>query len=453
MVDLSIEKLRAQAVATGKITEAEAQKMNREELQNWYKTNFPDTNEVPSVEESWAKVCEEHKAKRDDKKQEISEAKSRREYAKAIKAAYEYNKMGQYPVEHGRMPFLAPLVTAIGALITMASCGDTYNVDLPDVDLDQDTTVNVNITMDLGEVINLLKENNELLKAIGADNEANFEKFVAILQDILNNTNYLADGMTTVIEYLKQQGITQAQILKGIAEIQNRGDAFEENQKTIINLLANGNANFAEYLKKILEAIKAFGVLTKENGELLNQILDKLATIDPSDPKTLELLEQILAKITENVEATKNGNVQNAENDAITHKYLEELLKKMTSLDDTAKDLAIKFVKNMDKLNGKFDKAIDVLSKLSTGNTTEINLEDLKEFLKVYFESMLNDNEKFKDLLTKILNKISNCKGCECDLTELLAKLDIIIQKLEKPSGDDDTPHEGILDDLDDILK
>ena len=59
-------------------------------------------------------------------------------------------------------------------------------------------------------------------------------------------------------------------------------------------------------------------------------------------------------------------------------------------------------------------------------------------------------NEETKSILLAILAKIP--AGCNCehvDLTVILEKLDIIIQNIQNNPGGN---HEGILDDLDDLL-
>jgi len=79
----------------------------------------------------------------------------------------------------------------------------------------------------------------------------------------------------------------------------------------------------------------------------------------------------------------------------------------------------------------------------------QLNL--IGQSINVLLEDIPNMHEATKALLVEILNKIPD--GCNCqpaDMSEILAKLEIIITTIQK---NPESGNEGIVDDLDDLLQ
>ena len=228
-----------------------------------------------------------------------------------------------------------------------------------------------------------------------------------------------------------------------------------------------------EIANKILEAMDKVGGDNKDYSDILNKILEKLGTINGGEvastdlSKVEALLDAILGKIETSID---NQDKMAADNLAFYNALLEKLdgmkgdnaqafkdlldaIKENTEVAKGTFTVANKILAAMDKLGDKADEAINVLKNLSSGGECNFKPEDMKAFIEAIVQGLKDTynagNKKLLDKLNEILDKIP--EGCKCDHSELLAKLEIIITKMETPESDNNT-HEGIIGDLEDIF-
>lgn len=206
----------------------------------------------------------------------------------------------------------------------------------------------------------------------------------------------------------------------------------------LINLVKDKTAIDAKYQAEIMAKLDK---MSTEEANFHAALLDKLDTLTPAQQ----------ADLTEIYNAIK-------ENTAVANKtYITSTL----ILD------SIEYLKaNGDKLNIKLDDAIKVLKDLATKEPSECKFNQqefqafiaatvnglIDQFKTLHKEALDNDDANTKAILDKlndILNKIP--AGCKCDNSEILAKLEVIINNMQKPTIDD-TTHEGIIGDLGDLF-
>lgn len=90
---------------------------------------------------------------------------------------------------------------------------------------------------------------------------------------------------------------------------------------------------------------------------------------------------------------------------------------------------------------------LDVLKAIKTAtddNTDVLNI--VAQSVDIMLEQFPNMHEEVKTLLIQILDKIP--AACNCNIDEVIAKLEIIITKI---TDDKSNSNEGIIDDLDEL--
>lgn len=360
------------------------------------------------------------------------------------------------------------------------------------------------------EIIKLLKEGNYTTEQILAELQR-IGKAVDVIVEILYELGTSIDKIVLALGTLNQ---TADQIVNILLEQNKANEAAAENLgdslKTIIELLKQGNAlseeNNAllkqilakmetttddagiallkEILAKLTESIKQNQAMGEKTHSYLNDILAKLGEMDATQKAGFAAVLNALEGLGDNADAIleaifngykltqeqldaiiKNQNIQNA-----NFESLKELIMKNNEIAQGTQDAVKALGEDVKKSHAK------ILDKLAAGNATlgEIltllkalkadtsQIGDIKQFVNIIGSAIEKLLEEVKGLraetqsgLLAILAKIPD--GCKCqpaDLSDLLAKLEIIIQELQKNPGDDvDNPkHEGVLDDLGDYF-
>ena len=371
----------------------------------------------------------------------------------------------------------------LGNLLTLgtASCTKPEDIKYPGNTTNINNTITINLSnASVDELIAQFKEQNEKLN---------------VIIDLLTQANR---NTTDILAVLAGLG-------KKVDEIDN-----------YLVEISKGNQDIKELLVKIYNK-QAEGVKIGENNNaVLNEILNKLKELGDNDAAKVDLLKQILAKITEDVEQDKDMNEvtknlletilakigtmdanQQAFFNAILAKIdtigdkgkaaLEELLAAInanTAIAEGSQELLAKILEKIEKLGDKADVVIDLIKNLAITGGGTVDLTDVTELLKqilaqekangdtlkaIYdkidvipakldaiiakFDGLPQAGE-YTALLEQIRDKIKPCEGHNCDhgdLAQILLEIKVIIEGLKEKIGDDPR-HEGILDDLDDLL-
>lgn len=342
------------------------------------------------------------------------------------------------------------------------------NNEQQDIIIDSLSKGNEEIAKLLNEIINLTSQGNmlsetnntlltEILAKIGTSNDA---EAIKLLKEIL-------EKVTESVKNEKDMDAKANSLLQSILEnIQNLNGDMKTGFTNIVDLLTAGNkiaentyAKLEEVLAKLgkMNANQQAGFVAVLNaleglGNKADAILDAILN---GDKLTQEQLDVII----------KNQNIQNA-----NFESLKELIMKNNEIaqgtQDAVKDLSTKMTEEHKAILDSILKGnatlydIQIILEAIKGDTSQIG--DIKQFMNVIgtaLEKLLEEVQglraETKQGLLAILAKIPD--GCKCeptDLSDLLAKLEIIIQELQSDPGDDiDNPkHEGVLDDLDDFF-
>ena len=258
---------------------------------------------------------------------------------------------------------------------------------------------------------------------------------------------------------------------------------------------------------KVVELLEKGNAIGERNGVILDKILNALKNFNPGQGGTadytdiLEILEQILNKVTENVNATKDMDKNTQANFAIViellgqlgadgdkilqaivnngkmtkeqFEALRDLIIKNNNIAQGTQDLVAKLTAQQKADNEAIINAIKNI--VPGGGGVSVDLSTIENLLKQLLAATNDGNKKLdelgidmnnglalvqsillriedkipedqRDILLKIYNKIP--EGCHCNIDEILVKLEVIIEKLEDQNGN----HEGILEDLDDLF-
>ncbi len=305
-------------------------------------------------------------------------------------------------------------------------------------------------------------ENNALLKQILAkiNTQGDDEAGIALLKEILAK-------LTESVEQNKEMDQKTHKLLQSILEnIENLNGDMKTGFANIVDLIVAGNKIGESTLAKLEEVLAKLGKMDANQQAGFAAVLNALeglgaqadAILDAilnGDKLTQEQLDVII----------NNQNIQNA-----NFEKLIELVMKNNEIaqgtQNAVKDLSTKMSEEHKAILDKISKGnatlgdIQVILEAIKGDTSKIG--DIKQFMNIIgtaLEKLLEEVQglraETKQGLLAILAKIPD--GCKCkpaDLSDLLAKLEIIIQELQSDPNDDvDNPkHEGVLDDLDDFF-
>lgn len=303
----------------------------------------------------------------------------------------------------------------------------------------------------IGSVDELNAENKALLNAIlsklgemDAGNQQNFAKMLSSVEE-LNKTN--------------KEGV---KILTKILEKLNKMDASTQASfNAVIGMLMSGNTINAQILAKLDKILNKLDKIDANQANFFNQVL---VNFDKLDKNQQANVDKILGAI-ENNTAAINNNTQISKG---IYALLTQLLGKVDEL------------KNDSNVN--VTAILDAIANISVGNGGNVDLTTIENLLKELTTQGAKNNEvlnsinakiaaltivigglqaewkdasdEIKKLLQQILDKIP--PGCDCehqdvDLSEIIKLLKELVDASKK-DGVDDSKHEGILDDLDNLF-
>lgn len=318
----------------------------------------------------------------------------------------------------------AGLVGAVATGIT--SC----NVDLTGADdeyvkapnITQNVTIEANITINTGENF------AELISLLG-DIRGNFTRIEELLNGIRNDNN-------TNNEHIRNL----------LAAIQNAISNLNSNVTT-------GNEEQTKLLKAILSKLNDInsGVnnLTEAQADLATRLLNKLDKMDANQcafaQKILDKLDKMDANQVKNAEALLDAVLQlkgncsewfNAVLNAIQNKSYPELQEIITAIRENT------------------EVAQNTQAKITSLTIIfQAVMEDFKNQLKDAHGELAEKLNRNITLLEEILNKIPS-KIDSVDLSQILGKLDELLECCQaNQNGGNCGNHEGILEDLDDMLQ
>ena len=366
----------------------------------------------------------------------------------------------------------------------------------------------------LNDIKNNQNVTNQRLDQIEAKLDEVVKQLVANgvkLDVIIDTLTGMGADMKTIIAKLEANGQTQKDIYEAITKLSAQYAEGNKELKyeldTIRNLIAQGNTigkNNGDLLAEIYTELQALHGDTSVNAEkvrdVLNTILKAVHTgINQNkdmDTKTHQKLDTIIELLTKlNDKTDKYGQALGDKADQIIALLaqisktgdnagvdLKKLLDLVTKLVDKADkidaksqviiDLMQKLLANSDKLGDQADAILEAIGNIAIGdvkvdlskieNTLDALLKATKDNGKILqdidskigiisftVQGLMNAvNDDIKPLLQKILDKIP--EGCKCSDAVLIEIKGILIEIKDKVK--DNPKHEGILDDLDNLL-
>ena len=345
------------------------------------------------------------------------------------------------------------------------------------------------------EVLNAILAKLEVLIQKGDQLDENDKKTQELLGKILNAINQL-DGdlrvgvlailkkmdkmdanniemLSKILEKIEQGGndkdytdILNA-ILAKLNESVDNGNKMGDELRALLNSILDNIQNFNADMKDGINALLAkIDQLSEQQAKYVKAILDKMDSMDKTNQNAfkaiLEAIGQLGSKADKYLQILANGQ-------KLTNAQLNEILKAIIESNNIAKNtqgmiadlgdlvnrLGAELFARLEKGQLTLDEIKDLIGQLKTEVTdgqkaTDDKLKFIGAILNNLVLQVSNMNEETKSILLAILAKIP--AGCNCehvDLTVILEKLDIIIQNIQNNPGGN---HEGILDDLDDLL-
>ena len=357
------------------------------------------------------------------------------------------------------------------------------------------------------EVINLLiadgKKADDIFNLINRfrkENNSNAEKILDAIAGVGSQSEQIRDLLEQILAVgydtngAVKQGLAKNNEL--LTEILKKLTVLGENDKAKVDLLTKilakvtedvaNDKEVAKEQKKLMEAILA--KIEKMNDQQVVFFDAVLGKLDFMTEKGMKAVDIIVNAITTGDESIVNAIEGLGDKGKTALKGVIEAINKNTEVAKGSYDVLVAILGKLDKLGDKADAIIVAISNIATGKEVDLStieqlLADIKaqeeanggkidkgnsllteirdklNFVGTIIEGIktdIQDNHKdlmakFPDLierLDKILAKIPD--GCNCgdvDLTVIIDKLDLLI-KVIKEGGN----HEGILDDLDDLL-
>ena len=360
---------------------------------------------------------------------------------------------------------------AVIGMLLPVNCSGSNKLE-PDTTISQSNNQSVNVTIDVKLPVDQLIEK-------------------------LRKEGY-AEKLDKIIELLEGSNKTTSQILEVVLALSNKADniinTIVKNEDLLV-VISKNNEEIKNLLAQINAKVEAGNEIGANNGEILKAILAKLNTLGDNDAAKIDLLKQILAKVTEDVQNDKDMNAEtmNVLNQILAKinnigdkgaAKIEELLAAINANTEVAKgsqELLVKILEKIEKLDNKADVVIDLIKNLSitNGGTVDLskvedlltkilakedengkvltNIYDKIDLMKVVLDQIYpaieSESDEIKGWLKAIYEKIKLCEGHNCDHTQLeniLIEIKVLIENIK--GSDSDKNHEGILDDLDDLL-
>lgn len=291
------------------------------------------------------------------------------------------------------------------------------------------------------DIINALRECNESLENI--------------VQALIDN----GKSLDLIIGLLKNNGYSLAEIKelliksnKNEAEIINAINTLIQGQEGLTDELRTAVKTFASFMEKGL-------ALDAETQKVVYAIFDLITKLGDNnggasvDTTNIEKMLAELLNLVANLPTKEDVEGNKAILDGI-YGLIERFMAQEKAMDQNVYDLLVKFMNQEENMNKDIYALVEKFMKqekaaddelLKLGDTVLATVAAMNAKLDQLPEKI---TEPLLAKLNEILNKIP--KGCEgCDVTVLISRLDTIIEKL----GKDDPSNEGIVDDLDDLLK
>ena len=243
--------------------------------------------------------------------------------------------------------------------------------------------------------------------------------FGAVLDKLDTLPENMTDGINKILDAIKDNTLTDKEILAKLTDLMKKFGNLSAGQETDLTVVVNAIKALGEDAKAILAGIQngnsqleAIREAIEKNNQIAQGTQDAVNNLATQNNKDHETIIALMTKLLEN-----------DANDAAT-------------MDD------IKAILNEIKTNtkGNWDTSLRIEDKLNL----------VAQTINVILETQTGLADETKAILLQILAKIPD--GCNCedvDLTVIVEKLDKLIESTE---GRNDPKHEGILDDLDDLL-
>ena len=258
--------------------------------------------------------------------------------------------------------------------------------------------------------------------------------------DKLINQNDNALCYLNALYNLAQKGVTSEEFNKLLQLAEKNNDKLDVLIELVTknNILAEKNNTLA---KQILDAINKYGIEFVQGQINITDAINNLGTKGEALVKWLEKIYGAILDGNEMSDANAKailkaiGNIK-FDGGNIDTSALEALIKQLIEVEKDNKGLLTSIDGKLDLINATQNVLIDEVKKLA-GNLPDYNtkLNTIISLLQGLNNKPGFDDSKILAKLDEMLNKILEHKFCNCNC-----------------SGKDDGNHEGILDDLNDIL-
>ena len=337
----------------------------------------------------------------------------------------------------------------------------------------------------------MLKPVLDRLDIIIANQEISKDNFQNLI-NIVTSLNITGDRM---YEVLLQLGLKQDQIINLITQISNGNDDMREDLTTIVNntetmkqylaqilALAGSINGTVDEIKNIQLIIQNWVEIIANNSQnpgsipaglmdKMNDILGKMQEIINNQNTAHQDRENIINVISSNMDAitrilnnihlsgqerndllAESNRLAEIQNQILNRMdnnlagFFQETWNRFDSMAEAERAFHLQILQYAADGNASLDEIKDLLR---AGNDINLGNSGNLELIRVAIQGLRNDfNNLSPEILSKldaILNKIPAGCNCNCDTAAIIARLEIIITKLQ--SGN----HEGILDDLDNL--
>ena len=255
-----------------------------------------------------------------------------------------------------------------------------------------------------------------------------------------------------IIALMKENNRKQSDILQVLIGMGGKMDEIIKilgNHTDLLVEISHNNDDIKGLLMQINAKVAQGVEIGANNNKLLQEILSKLSKLGDNDEAKIDLLKQILAKVTESVEHEKDT-------DAKTLDLLQAILAKIDTMNANQKAFFEAVLAKLGKMDEKGQAALEALLKAIQNNTTTITTT---------IEGLGNKGKASLDAILKAINEGNTiAKGSQEVLVEILAhlgklgeKADTIIELLQKiveggGSGGSTVDLTKVLEKLDAIL-
>lgn len=225
------------------------------------------------------------------------------------------------------------------------------------------------------------------------------------------------ENIAAILNFIQEFG---SDIKNCFEEVLKKMEAIGMSIDQISNILtsmAGDNQELKALLNQVLNEVKEGNSIGENNNKVLNQILAKMGSIENSNADVKALLQTIIGKI-------------NINND-LTAKQSQVLLAILDSINKLDSKVAQKLDVILDKLNNMGDMNIDILTKILNKVSETKDEKDYTAILDAILTEIQKNTQQNKDmdtkthqLLTDILNSIGNFENSMKDaIAAVIAKI------------------------------